>query len=69
VHLAGALGKPVWVMVPAAPEWRYMRSSETMPWYPAVRLFRQETLLEWPPVLEEIRCALQKSMTAIQQQD
>ncbi len=47
VHLAGALGKTVWVMVPACPEWRYMGSGDAMPWYPAARLFRQTGPGDW----------------------
>lgn len=54
VHLAGALGKPVWVMVPAAPEWRYLARGETVPWYPAARLFRQDRLGEWRPLIERV---------------
>lgn len=54
VHLAGAIGKPVWVMVPAAPEWRYLSSGETVPWYPAARLFRQQRLGEWRPLIERV---------------
>jgi Flp pilus assembly protein TadD len=51
VHLSGALGRPVWTLVSAAPEWRYQRRGESMPWYPSVRLFRQEHLGEWKPVI------------------
>ena len=58
VHLAGALGKPVWVMVPAAPEWRYLRRGDAMPWYPSARLWRQQRLGDWEPVIAGIREAL-----------
>jgi tetratricopeptide (TPR) repeat protein len=58
VHLGGALSKPVWVMVPARPEWRYMRSGERMPWYPSVRLFRQDIPGEWDPVIDRIAAEL-----------
>ena len=51
IHLGGALGKLVWVMVPASPEWRYGSVGEEMPWYPSVKLFRQEVLNEWEPVI------------------
>jgi len=54
IHLNGALGQPVWVMVPAVPEWRYGRSGEQMPWYPTVRLLRQSTHGEWGPVMQRI---------------
>jgi tetratricopeptide (TPR) repeat protein len=40
-HLAGALGKPVWTMLPESPEWRYPRSGEAMPWYPTMRLLHR----------------------------
>ena len=60
VHLAGALGKPAWVMVPAVPEWRYLRAGIATPWYPSVRLIRQQTAGEWQPVIDclalELEC-------------
>ena len=58
VHLAGALGREAWVMVPAAPEWRYLMSGERMPWYPGVLLFRQRSLLDWAPVVNAIAARL-----------
>jgi tetratricopeptide (TPR) repeat protein len=58
VHLAGALGKSVWVLVPANPEWRYMESGTTSPWYPSARLFRQSRLSDWSPVIDEVAAAL-----------
>lgn len=58
VHLSGALGKPAWVMISAVPEWRYMSHGETLPWYPAVRLFRQQDLGNWRPVMERITLEL-----------
>ncbi|BCS55996.1 tetratricopeptide repeat protein [Geobacter sp. SVR] len=54
-HLAGALGKPVWVLAYDPPEWRWMRDREDTPWYPSMRLFRQDRSQEWPPVLERVR--------------
>ncbi len=55
VHLAGALGKRAWVLVPVCPEWRYLSNGDRMPWYPAVRLFRQQALGEWQPVIATVR--------------
>jgi tetratricopeptide (TPR) repeat protein len=54
IHLAGALGKPVWVMAPYAPEWRYGMRGHTMPWYPSARIFRQPAYGEWQPVIEDV---------------
>jgi len=55
VHLAGALGKRAWVLVPVCPEWRYLSAGDRVPWYPAVRLFRQQTLGKWQPVIATVR--------------
>lgn len=54
VHLAGALGRPVWVAAPHSPEWRYGLVGETMPWYPSARIFRQETRGDWDPVVDAL---------------
>jgi Flp pilus assembly protein TadD len=53
-HLAGALGKPVWVMLSFAPDWRWMLNSDAMPWYPTMRLFRQTAPLRWEGVVDRI---------------
>jgi tetratricopeptide (TPR) repeat protein len=53
-HLAGALGIPTWVLLPHAPEWRWMLGCEDSLWYPAMRLFRQETMEDWGPVVERV---------------
>ena len=50
VHLAGALGKEVWVMTPSIPEWRYQASGSEMPWYPSAKLFRQAPGEPWEAV-------------------
>jgi Flp pilus assembly protein TadD len=55
VHLAGALGRPAWVMTPLVPEWRYGAQGERMPWYPSVRLVRQVASGDWAPVVDAIR--------------
>jgi hypothetical protein len=54
VHLAGALGRPVWVAAPHVPEWRYGLEGDTMPWYPSARLFRQHRYGDWEKVIERM---------------
>lgn len=58
IHLGGALGRPVWVMAPYSPEWRYGFSGDTMPWYPSVKVFRQPAFGEWKPVTSSVAAAL-----------
>lgn len=58
-HLAGALGKPVWVLLPFAPDWRWMLGRDDSPWYPTMRLFRQERPRDWSRVVRYIAEALQ----------
>ncbi len=57
-HLAGALGRPVWLLAAHAPDWRWMRERDDSPWYPTMRLFRQSRAQEWVPVLERVRTRL-----------
>jgi hypothetical protein len=57
-HLAGAMGKPVWILLPALADWRWMQDRETTPWYPTARLFRQHAPGDWPELLERVRHAL-----------
>ena len=54
VHLAGALGRPAWVMLPFAPDWRWLIGREDTPWYPHVRLMRQQSPKDWHPVIRRI---------------
>lgn len=55
-HLAGAMGKPVWVLLPAhRTDWRWMKGRATSPWYPTARLYRQKVARDWLPVIETIR--------------
>jgi hypothetical protein len=57
-HLAGALGVPVWVALPALVDWRWLLGRDDSPWYPTMRLFRQRALGEWEPVFERLAAAL-----------
>jgi tetratricopeptide (TPR) repeat protein len=59
-HLAGALGRPVWVLLPYAPDWRWMLEREDSPWYPTARLFRQQRPGDWPAVLARVEHELQR---------
>ena len=54
IHLGGALGKPVWVLAPYSPEWRYGIAGEKMPWYPSVRIFRQPSYAAWEPAVANV---------------
>lgn len=58
VHLAGALGRPVWILAPVRPEARYGLSGRKMRWYPSAVVYRQKTFGEWSAVLDEVRAAL-----------
>jgi tetratricopeptide (TPR) repeat protein len=60
IHIAAALGKPAWVMVPQTPDWRWGAAGDTTPWYPTVRIFRQEGLQNWPSVVVKVAAALKQ---------
>jgi ADP-heptose:LPS heptosyltransferase len=53
-HLAGALGKPVWTLLPFRADWRWMWDRDDSPWYPTMRLFRQPAAGDWGPVIERV---------------
>jgi tetratricopeptide (TPR) repeat protein len=59
-HVAGALGRPVWVLVGISPDWRWLERRENSPWYPTLRLFRQQKRLDWSKPIEKMASELRK---------
>jgi ADP-heptose:LPS heptosyltransferase len=59
-HLAGALGRPAFVMLPFCADWRWMLDRRDSPWYPTMRLFRQPAPGSWEPVIREVACELDR---------
>ena len=57
-HLAGALGVPAWVLLPEAPDWRWLLERDDSPWYPSVRLFRQQSDRQWDGVIRRVSAEL-----------
>ena len=57
-HLAGALAKPVWVLLPFMPDWRWLLDRDDSPWYPTARLFRQDDTHAWDNVIARVHAAL-----------
>jgi Tfp pilus assembly protein PilF len=60
VHVAGALGKPVWTLLSYVPDWRWMLEREDTPWYPSMRLFRQSETGDWPGIFAQVNSALEQ---------
>jgi ADP-heptose:LPS heptosyltransferase len=60
LHLAGAMGKKVWALLPYSPEWRWMLGREDSPWYPTMKLFRQEKCNDWEHLFERVSKELKK---------
>ncbi len=58
-HLAGALAKPVWILLPYSPDWRWLLDRDDSPWYPTARLFRQDRLCAWDGVMNQVHAELQ----------
>ena len=62
-HLAGALGTPVWTLLPRIPAWKWFMEGEHYPWYPRMRLFRQEHDASWPAVMQRVADQLKQRLT------
>jgi len=61
-HLAGAMGKPVWVLLPFAADWRWLLDRRSSPWYPTMRLFRQHHPRQWENVVKQVVAELSQWM-------
>ena len=71
-HLAGAMGKPVWILLAYAPDWRWLKERSDSPWYPTAKLFRQSSPGQWAGVLEQVKndihalaCATEQALSPI----
>ncbi len=68
-HLAGALGKPVWTLLPYVADWRWLLQREDSPWYPTMRLFRQERESDWEGVFRRVREALRQKVAEAKREE
>ncbi|WP_199249878.1 glycosyltransferase [[Phormidium] sp. ETS-05] len=64
-HLAGAMGKPVWLLLPFTPDWRWLLQREDSPWYPTMRLFRQPKPGDWQAVFQRVKEQLYGIISAL----
>jgi len=64
-HVAGAIARPMWLMLPFAPDWRWLLTREDSPWYPTARLFRQHLAGEWDDVVERVALAVRSLPTKL----
>lgn len=67
LHLAAALGKPVWLLNRSDTCWRWMMGRDDSPWYPTLRQFRQREMMKWEPVIAEVRTELERTVAAFSQ--
>jgi ADP-heptose:LPS heptosyltransferase len=65
-HLAGALGRPTWIALKHAPDWRWMLDRNDSPWYPSVRLFRQKHRGQWDEVFDRMLGELRETVAAFE---
>jgi Glycosyltransferase family 9 (heptosyltransferase) len=61
-HLAGAVGKPVWILLPYNPDWRWLLDRNDSPWYPSARLFRQQQIWNWATVTDQVKNQLRSAI-------
>lgn len=57
-HISGGLGKATWILLPKNPDWRWLLNRADTDWYPSARLYRQDTLLNWAPVIDQVKSDL-----------
>jgi len=64
-HMAGALGVPIWLPLPLAPDWRWLLNRDDSPWYPTMRLFRQRRAGDWNEVFERMAAELRAKIVEV----
>lgn len=64
-HLAGAMAKPVWTLLPCRADWRWMLDRDDSPWYPSMKLFRQKRRGDWADVFRRVTKELQKTVATV----
>ena len=62
-HLAATLGRPVWLLLPFAADWRWLRDRDDSPWYPTMKLYRQQQIGDWEGVFQRVKVDLQAWLT------
>lgn len=65
-HLAGAMGKPVWILLPYSADWRWLLDRTDSPWYPSARLFRQREIGNWAAHIEEVKNEVRMALEKLQ---